>query len=48
MRQNPTYRIESKHPLLDHLFYDSARQQVRVVYIASGEVVFETSPAPLN
>jgi hypothetical protein len=27
---------------------DPTRQQVRVVHIASGEIVFETGPAPLN
>lgn len=27
---------------------DPTRQQVRVVHVPSGEVVFETAPAPLN
>jgi len=27
---------------------DPTRQQVRVVHVPSGEIVFETKPAPLN
>ena len=66
----PTYRIESRDPLLGHLLpmqhrktlfsdcslavaiavksvEDPTSQQVRVVHVPSGEIVFETQPAAL-